>query len=78
MVGGGRFLSAVNGYQTHPSFPVRPLASFCGERDKGPGAFDGDLESAELERDSSFKSGLGLLGSTFAFFFSCQKTDPAR
>lgn len=61
-----------------PLFPVHPLVSFCGEGNKGPGTSDGNLESAELESDSSFKVRLGLLGSPFAFFFSCQKTDPAR
>lgn len=61
-----------------PIFPVHPLVSFYGEGNKGPGTSNGILESAELDSVSSFKARLGLLGSTFAFFFSCQKTDPAR
>lgn len=80
--GGGWLLSAVNGYQTHSSISCsssRFLFFFsCGEGDKSPGTFDGNLESVELESDSNFEAELGLLGSTFAFFFSCQKTDPAR
>lgn len=79
MTGGGRSLSAMNGYWTHPSISCSSPSFFqCGGEDKDPGTSNGILESAELDSVSSFEARLGLLGSTFAFFFSCQKTDPAR